>query len=64
MPQKGQKQGFDLQRNALTVEPLYNGQVGSRNFVLYMEVVLSQRLRLNTNVLSSVTLIKWLTMIL
>ena len=29
-----------------TVEPLYNGQVGSGSFVLYMEVVLFQRLQL------------------
>ena len=29
-----------------TVEPLYNGQFGSRTFVLYMEVVVFQRLQL------------------
>ena len=34
-----------------TVEPIDNGQFGSSSFVLYMalEVVLSQRLRLNIN---------------
>ena len=31
-----------------TVEPLNNRQVGSGSFFLYMEVVLFQRLRLNT----------------
>ena len=51
-----------LTRN--TVEPLYKGQVGSKSFVLYMEVVLSQRLLLNINVLNLVSLSKWLIMIL
>ena len=43
-----------MHEKVATVEPLYNEQVGSGSFVLYMEVVLSQRLRINIIVLHSV----------
>ena len=42
--------------NLDTLEALYNGQVGSGSFFLYMEVVLFEKLQLNINVLSSVTI--------